>query len=56
MTLEELMEEKLLEQMKGEIPAHVPSVIETVRDVFHEYVEGLNYVNDSGKSAFETSS
>ena len=49
--LEKLMEEKLLEHMKGEVPAHVPSVIETVRDAFHEYVEGLNYVNDTSKQS-----
>ena len=51
--LEKLMEEKLFEHMKGEIPVHVPSVIEAVRDAFHEYVEGLNYVNDSSKLALE---
>ena len=47
--LEKSMEEKLLEHMKGEIPAHVPSVIEAVRVAFHKYVEGLNYVNDPSK-------
>ena len=51
--LENLMEEKLLEHMKAEIPAHVPSVIEAVRDAFHKYVEGLNYVNDPNKPALE---
>ena len=51
--LEKLMEEKLLEHMKGEMPAHVPSVIEAVTDAFHEYVEGLNYVNDPSKPALE---
>ena len=51
--LEKLMEEKLLEHMKGEIPTHVPSVIEAVRDAFHEYVQGLNYVNDPSKPALE---
>ena len=47
--LAKLMEEKLLEHMKGAIPAHVPSVIEA----FQEYVEGLNYVSDPSKSALE---
>ena len=51
--LEKLMEEKLLKHMKGEILAHVPSVIEAVRDAFHEYVKGLNYVNDLSKSVLE---
>ena len=51
--LEKLMEEKLLKHMKGEIPTHVPYVIEAVRDAFHEYVQGLNYVNDPSKPALE---
>ena len=49
--LEKLMEEKLLEHMKGEILAHVPSVIEAVRDAFRKYIEGINYVNDLSKPA-----
>ena len=47
------MEEKLLGHMKGEIPTHVPSAMEVVRDAFHEYVEGLNYVNDPSRLALE---
>ena len=51
--LEILMEEKLLEHMTGEIPAHLPSVIDAVRDVFHKYVEGLNYVKGPSKPELE---
>ena len=51
--LEILMEEKLLEHMKGEIPAHLPSAIDAVRDAFHKYVEGLNHVKGPSKPALE---
>ena len=47
------MEEKLLGHMKGKILAHVPSAMEAVRDAFHEYVEGLSYLNDPSRPALE---
>ena len=51
--LEILIEEKLLEHVKGEIPAHVPSVIDAARYAYHKYVEGLTYVKGPSKPALE---
>ena len=51
--LEILIEEKLLEHVKGEIPAHVPSVTDAARYAYHKYVEGLTYVKGPSKPALE---
>ena len=37
----------------NDIPAHVASVIEAIRDASHKYIEGLNYLNDQSKPALE---